>query len=186
MSWSKLKQNLEGFLAPALQGKVEYRATSYSYLTGKSGNCYITVDKKNIFNMNDKTSPITWYQSEIEIKNDPHLRIPVSIEEIEALRKETNGAVPEDRLHVMARNRKMNGLAKELLSAQTALSKSNFTATATKFLATPIDESLEGQDILLNILALMDRRVGKKRILSMSDSIKLKHPIVQYFHGLRL
>lgn len=186
MSWSKLKQNLEGFLAPSLQGKVEYRATSYSYLTGKSGNCYITVDKKNIFNMNDKTSPITWYQSEIEIKNDSNLRIPVSIEEIEALRKETNGAVPEDRLHVMARNRKMNGLAKELLSAQTALSKSNFTATATKFLATPIDESLESQDILLNILALVDRRVGKKRIVSMSDSVKLKHPIVQYFHELRL
>ncbi|WP_046226115.1 SF0329 family protein [Paenibacillus dauci] len=186
MSWSKLKQNLESFLAPALDGRVEYRATSYSYMTGKSGNCYITVDKKNIFNMNDKTSPIRWYQTEQEIKTDPELQIPVSPEEIEAIRKETNGNVPEERMKVMARNRKVTTYAKEILTAQTALSKSNFTAVATRFLASSIEDSLESSDILLNILALMDRRVGKKRILSMSSTIKLKHPIVQYFYELRL
>lgn len=46
MSWSKLKQQLESFLSPALVGRVEYRATSYRYSPDKSGNCYITVDKK--------------------------------------------------------------------------------------------------------------------------------------------
>lgn len=28
MSWSKLKQQMESFLSPALYGRVEYRATS--------------------------------------------------------------------------------------------------------------------------------------------------------------
>ncbi|GEM_PF-5708817 len=37
MSWSKLKQQLEGFLSPALEGRVEYRAPGYRYLPGKSG-----------------------------------------------------------------------------------------------------------------------------------------------------
>lgn len=185
MSWSKLKQQLESFLCPALCGRVEYRASSYRYSPDKSGNCYISVDKKNVFNMNDRASSIRWYQTEQEIKNDSDLQIPISDEEIEAVRKDTQGKVPEDRLIVIARSRKISEVAKELLSAQTSLSKSNFTVVATKFLAISIDECLESDDILLNILALVDRRVGKKRILNMSEKMKLKHPIVQYFYELR-
>ncbi|MGS5018562.1 SF0329 family protein [Paenibacillus sp. JJ1683] len=185
MSWSKLKQQLESFLYPALDGRVEYRATSYRYLPDKSGICYITVDKKNILNMNDFTSPIKWYQTELEIKNDPNIQVPISNEEIEAVRKDANGNVPEDRLQVIARGRKISEQAKELLSAQASLSKSNFNVVANKFLTTSIEDSLESNDILLNILALVDRRVGKKRILNMSEKMKLKHPIVQYFYELR-
>ncbi|MBD8500420.1 hypothetical protein [Paenibacillus arenosi] len=185
MSWSKLKKQLESFLYPALNGKVEYCATSYFYLPGKSGICYITVDKKNVFSMSDSSSSIRWYQTEQEIKNDPDVRIPISDEEIEAIRKETKGSVPEDRLKVIARNRKITEYAKELLSAQAALSKSNFIVVANKFLSTSIEESIESNDIMLNILALVDRRVGKKRILNMSEKMKLKHPIVQYFYELR-
>jgi hypothetical protein len=186
MSWSKLKQNLEGFLCPALSGRVEYRATSYRYLPGKAGLCYIAVDKKNVLNMSDPTNLIRWYQTELEIKQDAAIQIPVSNEEIEAVRQETKGNVPEDRLQVIARSRKLSELAKELVTAQSSLSKSNFVVVATKFLSTSIEESLESNDILLNILALVDRRVGKKRILNLSEKIQLKHPAVQYFYELRL
>ncbi|RTE10034.1 SF0329 family protein [Paenibacillus whitsoniae] len=186
MSWSKLKQQLEGFLSPALQGKVEYRATGYRYLPDKAGICYIAVDKKNILNMSDATTLIKWYQSEQEIKNDSSIDIPISPQQIEAVRMNTEGKIPEDRLIVIARSRVISDLAKELLAAQASLSKSNFTAAATKFLSSSIEESLESKDILLNILALMDRRVGRKRIVSMSEKIKLKHPAVQYFFELRL
>lgn len=186
MTWSKLKQNLEGFLCPALYGRVEYRATSYRYLPDKAGICYIAVDKKNVLNMSDTTTLIRWYQTELEIKNDSDIQIPINHEEIEAVRKETKGKVPEDRLKVIARGRKLSEYAKELLAAQSSLSKSNFTDVANKFLTTSIEESLESSDILLNILALVDRRVGKKRILNMNEKMKLKHPIVQYFYELRL
>ena len=186
MAWSKMKQLLESFLCPALYGRVEYRSTSYRYLPDKAGQCYITVDKKNIFNMNDTTTLIRWYQTEQEIKNDPDIQIPIKDEEIEVIRKDTKGTVPEDRLIVIARNRKISEYAKELLSAQSVLSKSNFSVAANKFLSTSIEESIECNDILLNVLALVDRRVGKKRLLNMSEQMKLKHPIVQYFYELRL
>ncbi|MBW7474730.1 hypothetical protein K0T92_08225 [Paenibacillus oenotherae] len=185
MSWSKLKQHLESFLCPALNGRVEYRATSYRYLPDKAGHCYIAVDKKNLLNMSDATTLIRWYQTELEIKNDPDIQIPINNEEIEAMRKDTQGRVPEDRLKVIVRSRKITEHAKELLSAQSALSKSDFIVAANKFLSVSIEESIESNDILLNILALVDRRVGKKRILNMSDKMKLKHPIVQYFYELR-
>lgn len=185
MSWSKLKQQLESFLCPALVDIVEYRATGYRYLPDKAGICYIAVDKKNILNMNDTTSSIRWYKNEQEIKNDPNIDIPISDEEIEAIRKETNGKVPEERLKVMARSRKITQCSKELFLAQTSLSKSNFTVVANKYLSLSIEECLESDDILLNILAIVDRRVGKKRILNMSQNIKQKHPSVQYFYELR-
>lgn len=185
MSWSKLKQQLEGLLSPALNGRVEYRAPGYRYLPDKSGICYISVDKKNVLNMSDKTKSIRWYQTELEIKNDPDIQIPITNDEIEAVRKATKGPVPEDRLIVMARSRKSTEHAKELLSAQAALVKSNFIVAANKFLTTPIEESLESGDMVLNILALVDRRVGKKRIADMSGKMRLKHPVVQYFYDLR-
>jgi hypothetical protein len=186
MAWSKMRQNLESFLSPALYGRVEYCATSYRYLPDKAGRCYIKVDKKNIFNMSDTSTLIRWYQTEQEIKNDPDIQIPINSEEIETIRKDTKGTVPEDRLKVIARNRKISEYAKEMLSAQSALSKSIFDVTANRFLTISIEESLESNDILLNILALVDRRVGKKRLLNMAEKMKLKHPIVQYFYELRL
>jgi hypothetical protein len=186
MSWSKLKQQLESFLTPALQGKVEYRATGYRYLPDKAGICYIAVDKKNILNMSDATTSIKWYQSEQEAKNDSSIDIPISHEQIEAVRMNMEGNIPEDRLLVIARNRVISELAKELMAAQISLSKSNFIAAANTFLSSSIEESIESKDMLFNILALIDRRVGKKRILSMSEKIKLKHPAVQYFYELRL
>jgi hypothetical protein len=186
MGWSKIKQLLESFLCPALHGRVEYRATGYRYLPDKAGRCYIAVDKKDVFNMCDATTLIRWYQTEQEIKNDSEIQVPINNEEIEAIRKETKGAVPEDRLKVIARNRKISEHAKELLSAQSALSKSDFYVVANKFLSISIEESIESKDILLNILALVDRRIGKKRLLTMAEKMKLKHPIVQYFYELRL
>jgi hypothetical protein len=186
MSWSKTKQNLESFLSPALLGRVEYRSTSYRYLPDKAGQCYLAVDKRNILNMGDSANPIRWYQSELEIKNDPELIVPILDEDIEVVRKEIKGPVPEDRLLVIASGRKKSELAKGLMAAQSELSKSNFIVVATAFLATPIDQSMESQHILLNVLALLDRRIGKKRLLNMSDRMKLKHPVVQYFYELRL
>jgi hypothetical protein len=185
MAWSKIRQQLDNYLFPGLKGILIYDATGYRYAPDKSGMNYITINKKKIFNMKDTTTTIKWYQTEQEIKNDKSIFLPVSNQEIEAIRTETNGKVPEDRLMILARNKKIVIYAKELLAAQSALSKSDFQATANKYLSNSIEDSLESSDILLNVLALVDKRVGKKRLIKISEMIKLKHPVVQYFYDLR-
>jgi hypothetical protein len=185
MKWSKLKQNLESFLAPELVGRVEYRATSYHYHPDKVGRCYITVDKKEVMNMSDTNSMIRWFLTEQEIKNDPDIYIPITEEDINTVRQDTFGKVPEERLIVIARNRKISNYAKELIEAQGILSKSDFYNAANRFLSMPIDQCLSSKEILLNIFALVDRRVGKRRIINMKEDVRLKHPIVQYFYELR-
>lgn len=185
MAWSKIRQQLDNYLYPGLKGILTYDATGYRYAPDKSGMNYIIINKKKIFNMKDTTTTIKWYQTEQEIKNDKTILLPVSDQEIEAIITETNGKVPEDRLTILARNKKIVISAKELLAAQSALSKSDFQMTANKYLSNSIEDSLESSDILLNVLALVDKRVGKKRLIKMSDKIKLKHPVVQYFYNLR-
>ncbi|PKM94634.1 MAG: hypothetical protein CVU84_08945 [Firmicutes bacterium HGW-Firmicutes-1] len=185
MAWSKTKQYLESFLSPGLVGRVEYRTTSYRYLPDKSGRCNIIVDKKEVFNMSDITTMIRWYQTEQEIKNDSKLQIPISNEDIETIRKDTGGMVPNERLGVIARDRKIAVYAKEMLVAQTVLCKSDFYSVSNIFLSESIERNMDSKDILLNVLALVDRRVGKKRLLSLEEKIRLKHPIVQYFYDLR-
>ncbi|NDL66576.1 SF0329 family protein [Anaerotalea alkaliphila] len=185
MIWSKMKQQLEGFLAPALAGRVEYRPAGYRYLPEKPGRCYLGVDRKAVLDMRDDTTGIRWYGNEQDVRNDPDIRMPVSGEELAAAGKAAGGKVPPERVEVMVRNRKMAAHAKEMLAAQAALSKSDFQAAAGRFLTGPIEESLESGDILLNILALVDRRVGKKRLSDMEDRMRLKHPAVRWFYELR-
>jgi hypothetical protein len=110
----------------------------------------------------------------------------VSEEDIESARKGSGGIIPEERLAVIARNRKISICAKEMMSAQAILSKSNFYTRANNFLSGSIEDCLESRDILMNIFALVDRRVGKKRLLNMKEKMKTKHPIVQYFYELRM
>jgi hypothetical protein len=185
MIWSKMKQQLEGFISPSLSGRVEYRASGYRYRTDKAAQCYITVDKKEIFNMNDASTSIRWYKTEQEIRNDPEIQLPVSREEIEALRAGSGGNIPEERLAIIVRSRKLADYAKDMMAAQAELARTDFGSAAGKFLSLSLEECLDSNEILLNVFALIDRRLGKKRLLGMEDKIRLKHPVVQYFYEFR-
>lgn len=185
MNWNKLKQQLESFLNPALVGKLEYRASGYRYTPDKTVQCYIVVDKKEVFNMKDTTTDIRWYQTEQEIKNDSNLEIRVTADDIEKVRKDSSDKIPEERLADIAKKRKIVQCSKEIFKAQIQLTKTDFRKVASAYLSEPVERSLLSDDILLNVLALVDRRVGKKRLIAMEDQIQMKHPIVRYFYNLR-
>ena len=185
MAWSKTKQQLESFICDGLKGRVEYRSTAYKYAPDKSGKCYITVDKKEVFAMSEAKSVVTWYKLEQEVKKDSSIQVEVTEDEIQAIRKELGDTIPTDRLEVIAKNRRQSEVAKQIMTSQTALSKSDFYQAANTFLSSSIDNCVNGNDIILNILALIDRRVGKKRLRDLRSRIQMKHPIVQYFYKLR-
>lgn len=186
MVWNKVKQQLEDFITPSLQGIVEYRASGYRYTQDKGANCYITVNKVEIFNSSEGKSGIRWYQTEQEIKNDESIIINVKASDIDVIRQKSANKIPEERLEIIARSHKLNQYAKEVLGAQQQLSKTDFQKKGNQFLTTSIDICLQSDDIILNVLAIIDRRVGKKRLQKMKDIIAMKHPVVQYFYHLRV
>lgn len=182
MAWNKQKQLLESFISPSLIGRIEYRATSYRYAHDKSGRCYLSVDKKDIFNMSDNNKLIKWYHTAQDIKKDESFQIPITSEELEQVRKSN---IPEEAVLRVARNRKMSLYADKIMKVQIDLSKSNFEKEANQFLTSSIEACIDSDNILLNVFALIDRRVGKKRLRSLKDEIGLKHPCVQYFYKIR-
>ncbi|MCK8061500.1 MULTISPECIES: hypothetical protein [unclassified Fusibacter] len=186
MIWNKLKKQLESFLCPALIGKVEYLPSGYRYLPDKVIQCYLTVDKEEVFNTSKKSLSFQWYGSEQEVKSDTGLKVTVTPEEVSAVKKVLNENVPEDRLAKIAGDRKAAQLAKQIYASQGNLFKSDFQKKAVLFLSESIESSLDSDDILLNVLAIIDRRVGKKRLLSMKETIQMKHPVVRYFYDLRV
>lgn len=185
MNWNKLKKELESFLSPAISQRVTYLSSGYRYLPDKKVQCYITVDKMEVFNTQAKESMIQWYQTEQDIKNDSSLNLIISPEDIERVKKESGGKIPEDRLSVIAKKYKMTQYSKDVLTAQGNLHKSDFQKTALQYLSSSVEKSLESDDILLNVFAIMDRRVGKKRLQNMKNYMEMKHPVVRYFYELR-
>lgn len=184
MAWNKVKKQLEGFVTPSLEDVITYKASAYKYRADKSGNCYLLVNKKEVLNHKDPS--IKWYQTEQDVKNDPDLKLYISSEDIEKVRLSSGGKIPEERLQIIAADRKISKFAKEVLDAQHKLYKSDFNKMANTFMTTSIDECLVSDDIILNILAIIDRRVGKNRLKKMQQQFSMKHSAVQYFYQLRL
>lgn len=185
MNFNKLKQQLESFLNPSLCERIHYRQNGYRYQPDKAVQCYMVVDQKEIFNSKDQTAYVKWYKTEQEILSDPDFIINVTAQDIESVRSSMGGSVPEERLRVIAKDRKTKQCVKEILKAQAELFKSDFQKTALIYLSSPIESSLESDDILLNVFALVDRRVGNKRLMAMKEKMNTKHPVVRYFYDLR-
>ena len=181
MKWSKAKQLIEEKLAPALKGRVTYTVSSYRFAHDKSGRANLTVDGVDIFNL-AKETPIHWYPTVQDAKKDASVELPVYETEMESLR---NQGIPEDRIMMVARKRKLAGWGDAVFKAQTALFKTDFTKEAEHFLSCSLEQALDSEEILMNIFALLDGRLGKKRLRNMEQKMKSKHPAVQYFYQLR-
>lgn len=54
-----------------------------------------------------------------------------------------------------------------------------------KFLNSPIEESLKSNNPIIKSLALIDRRVGKRTLNMLKESMKNESELVRYFYNLR-
>ena len=182
MKWSKAKKMMEEKLAPSLKGQVAYTVSSYRFAHDKSGRSNLMVDGVDIFNIS-KASQISWYLSVQEARKDLLVELTVSEEEAKVVRQQK---IPEERVMLVASQRKQAIWADVVYMAQSELFKTEFTKEAERFLSSPLEQALESEEILMNIFALIDRRLGKKRLLNLQNNIKMKHPAVQFFYQIRL
>jgi len=186
MRWSKLKGQLEGFICPSLKGRVEFWITSYRKAHDRMGRAYITVDGKEVVNMCTIKKEIAVYNAEKELKENENY----SCDEYdfkqdgiyELLRRE---GFSEDILSQIARNRNINDIAHKKVEEQDIFSQYDFLEAAKRFLNAPIEESLRSDDSIIKILALIDRRVGKRTLNMLKESINHESELVRYFYRLR-
>lgn len=183
-TWSKMKQQMEAFMAESLKDSVQYSSSSYRFTKEKTGQCYLKVNGIEVFAITKQVEGILWYENDQDVKKKQRILCKITEEEINIL-KEKNPNIPEQRLSVILMDQKTNECVKNIMEAQKRLWKSDFSTSVSEFLATSIQKSMESEDILLNVFALIDRRMGKSRLRNMRESITQKHSIVQYFYTLR-
>jgi len=157
MKWSKLKQNIEDKFADSVRGRVELYSTRYNKPNSSTGRGWITIDGKQIVNFS------TMKSGEI-YRCLYHEATPTDCV--------THPAVPDEKR------------TPGLLIEEGEFSRFDLHKCCFEYLSLSVEQGLVHPSPLINLLAVLDRRLGKRRLPSLKEQ-KL-HPLVQRFLDFRL
>ena len=162
--WSKLKKKIECFICDSLKDRVQFTVTNYRKAHDQTGRAFITVNKQEVFNMCTLTANNALYNKEQEIMSLQSINYDVY-----------NGQQNVD----------IQAQAHEMIMADGIFSQYDFFDIVEEYLNLPVDKALISDNILIKILTIVDKRVGKRTLKKMRESIKKEKDIVQYFYHLR-
>lgn len=171
-SWSGIKKKLEGdLLCDTLKGRVKYFITKYNNAHDESGRIAIIVDGREIIQGNI----FKYYKGlkEVEKKVKCDLGIPKRLWNGKAFEYDTENTNVENYIEEIRRNEGIFDVWQ-------------FTDAVKDFLNLDITESLFSENPLIRMLAIMDRRVGKRTLEKIKESISQQPIWLQYFYALRL
>jgi hypothetical protein len=160
--WSKLKKRLDSLVCDSLRGRVNFTVTNYRRAHDQLGRAFVTVDKKEVLNMCTITSDIRLHRKGRELHR------------LNEIGYDDPGI-----------NREIGVTAHELVKKEGIYAQYDFYDSVEEFLNLPIDQALKSEDMVVKILALIDRRVGKRTLIKLRESIKNDLEIIQYFYNLR-
>jgi hypothetical protein len=160
--WSKVKKKLDSFKCDSLKDRVQFTVTNYRRAHDQLGRAFITVDKKEVFNMCTITSEMALNRREYEIKREKQ--------------------IPYDD---WSQNRIIWEEAHDWVLEEGIFAQYDFFDAAEEYFQQPIEVSLKSSNMLIKIFALIDRRVGKRTLVKIKESILSENEIVQSFYKLR-
>ena len=181
-SWSGLRQQLETeYLCPKLRGRVQYFLTHYTYGYGRIA---IRVDGME------------------RLRGDPFAYYNKGYSELEAGLKRTclppRQQIPQEMLHgpriafkeVLVRRRAINARIEELVKRR-AINDGVFdicyvTDAIRIYTQSAIGASLRHENPLVRLLAVLDRRVGRRTLLRLAGNVERQPEWLRFFYRLRL
>lgn len=171
-SWSGIRKRLEeDLICNSLKGRVRYFITKYKNSHDESGRVAIIVDGKEIIQGNI----FRYYEGYREVERNLK-------DEFNVTPRFWNGKEIENNYE----NEKVEKYIDEIRLDEGIFDVWQFTDAVDEFLSLSIEKSLNSTNPLIRLLAIMDRRVGKRRLIKIKDSI-LEQPIwLQYFYKLRI
>ncbi len=166
MQWSKLKKQVESRFAPAVAGRVELRTTNYRKVNDWEGRGWITLDKNEIYNFCTQKYLFERWKLSKGIQ-------------------EANRAT--DFLDPAQREGYYRGLdaAEEILDRQGVASQDSFEDALESYLNLTVEEALVSGDFIHRALAVLDRRLGKRRLRNLT-LIAEEHQLVRDLLAFRL
>ncbi|TKC15750.1 SF0329 family protein [Robertmurraya kyonggiensis] len=162
--WSKVKKQLKSFTCDSLKDRIDFHIINYRKAHDQLGRAVITVDKQEILSMCTITAEREMYRKEWDIREEQNIEYDI---------------------HNQPRNLEIGIQAHEMIKIKGILAQYDFFDAVEEYLSSPIKTSLKSTDIIIKILALIDKRVGKRTLQKLSESIETEHENIRYFFKLR-
>lgn len=156
-TWSGIRAKLEkDYLAQSLRGRIQYFATSYSKCPDHEGRAAVRLDGVEVL----KSSYYEYWMAETRVRLELYDHYPDSEEEWEQVLKEViNGGDFDQR---------------------------DFYNSFNEFDNQSIEKSLSSDNSLVRMFAILDRRVGKRRLRALKEEMSHELEWLQFFYDIRL
>ena len=159
-TWSGTRKKLEqDYLCPALRGRIQYFATSYSKCSDHEGRAAIRLDGEEVL----KSSYYEYCIAESEAGR-----------EFEAL--SDSREISQERWEQVRQAALDSG----------SFDQRFFYRAFEEYDNQSIELSLESADPLVRVFALLDRRLGKRRLIAMREKMQNELDWVRLFYNVRL
>lgn len=166
MQWSKTRKLFDARLADSLAGRLEIHVTRYGWTHDEDGRAWVTFDGQEVVNFCFWTFHNRYYQLAEEIR-----KISGTERYRDLPRQDVDTAGSE---------------AREILHQQGIFSEDEFLDALRDYLQLSVDDTLQSGNPLVRALAMLDRRLGKRRLQLLRLQGGVEHPVVRQFLGLRL
>lgn len=159
MSWSGIRGKLENeYLAESLRGHIQYYATSYSECPDHEGRAAVRYDGEEILKSNYFDMMWAWYDAEKRIR----------------------GENPE-----MSHREVWLKSGLDILK-DGYFDQRDFYAAFSEFDNQSIEDSLDSENALVRMFAVLDRRVGKRRLIRLAEIMISEPEWLRAFYLIRL
>ena len=159
-TWSGIRNKLEqDYLCPALRGHIQYFATSYRESHDRIGRAAIRLDGVEVLQSN-------YHEYEQNYGN-----------RYQALQREgIGGNDPESAFRLAHEGALRDGCFDNVFFCQAFGIFDNQS----------LEKSLASENPLIRIFALLDRRLGKRRLLALADSMEQEPDWMRTFYRIRM
>lgn len=151
------------FVCESLHSRVDFQVINYRKAHDQLGRAVITVDKVEMVSMCTITAEREEYFRERDIR--------IQLDDF-------------NYDHVF-HNRAIQDQAQEQLLLEGIYAQYDFFSALKEYFNSPIEISLKSNDMLIKILCMLDRRVGKRTLRKMKETISVEKTLVQDFYKLR-
>lgn len=162
--WSKVKKQLKSFTCDSLKDRIDFHIINYRKAHDQLGRAVIAVDKKEILSMCTITAERAMNRKEWDIREKQNIEYDINN---------------------YKQNLEIGIHAHEMIKTEGILAQYDFFDAVEEYLSSPIEKSIKSTDIIIKLLSLIDRRVGKRSLQKLNESIETEHESIRYFLKLR-
>ena len=174
MQWSKTKSTIESFLCKKLKGRIKVHATVYRKFHDRPSRVWITLDKKEIVSASDISYAVKYEKVYQQMKKEvDQQEIPYN-----------------ENWEVMFNSKEYQKLeelsddAEKLMMNQNMFESYHIYQAFMRYSTLSIEEAIHSENVLIRAYAMLDRRLGKRRLTEL-DLTEDTHPLIADFYKIR-